>query len=234
MRCSKCGTENRDDAKFCRGCGEILSGRADSVGKPPKRRKVPILLVLIILVILLGVVGAVVYNGMTGDAGDASDLLDESNRHVFNEQVLNETIASTSDAVMSTNEVSKALLERGFESVIITSNYDMSGAPLGDMQLDTSSTDKHPLYSVYYITSSGAPWIIYVCNDSFMADPLFLYDPSTPGYMIVEDDYVTSYSSNQDKFIQSIPAETELVLKKVARIDATTLDGLDTNGIEGL
>ena len=35
MKCKNCGIENTDDAKFCRGCGQDLSG---DTPRPAHRR----------------------------------------------------------------------------------------------------------------------------------------------------------------------------------------------------
>lgn len=233
MRCNNCGSENRDDAKFCRKCGEVLKDMPKSPNSHSGTRKTKRLLVIGITMVLLLVIGAIAYLFFTGKASNSSPINDDD-RYVFDERVLNEIDASSSDTVPTTAELASSLSQRGFESALITSTYDLDGNQVEEEQLDPSSTEKHPLYNVYYVTPSGTTWIIYVCNGSFMAYPAFLYDPSTPGYMIVEEEYVTSYSSNENKFIQSIPGESELVMKRVDEINAAVLDGLDKNGIEGL
>ena len=237
MFCPKCGNQVTDNARFCPKCGyNLTTGGAvvpTSTNGHSGRRKTVTFLAIGITFALLLVIGAIAYLGFNGETVSPSPIL-EDGRYVFNEQILQEFEASSSDAVPTTAEVASSLAQRGFENVVITSGYDQAGNPSEEEPLDPSSTAKHPLYNAYYITPDGNAWVIYICNGSFMADPLFLYDSSTPGYMIVEEDYVTSYSSNEDKFIQTIPDESELVTKRVDKIDAALLDGLDERGIEGL
>ncbi len=224
MRCEHCGTENRDDAKFCRSCGRPLG--ADG-GKKPRRLRSAL-----IVLPILAIVGLAVF--ALGRGGGGARRVDGDGNYVFSETVVEEIDAASSPDVPIVSEVAEGLEDRGFEGLSLTSGYDMDGAMLEDEELDPSSGDRHPLYNAFYVTPDGRAWVVYVCNGAYMANPLFMYDPSEVPYLLVEDDYVTSYSSNENKFIRTVPDESEVVMKRVARIDAETLDALDEEGVESL
>ena len=64
MFCPRCGTENKDTAKFCKNCGQALGVRA-----APTRRKQSWLIVvaLLMLAVVCVVVGVAVYPYLGGD-----------------------------------------------------------------------------------------------------------------------------------------------------------------------
>ena len=225
MRCDNCGSENRDDAKFCSSCGNPLSS---------KRKRRPRLPALVAIVILLVSIIAFVVVYALGESGGLAEKVDETGNYVFKETVLEEIDAAKSPDVPEVAEVAEGLEGRGFENYSITSGYDMEGDMLEDEELDPESEDRHPLYNAFYVTPDERVWVIYVCNGSYMANPLFMYDPTEVPYLLVEDEYVTSYSSNENKFIRTLPDESELVMKRVERIDAATLDALDEEGVKAL
>lgn len=73
MKCSKCGQENKREAKFCTKCGNPLSAPAESVKTSNSNfnTKYLIIALIVVIIILVGVIGYFALNNGSG-AGDAS------------------------------------------------------------------------------------------------------------------------------------------------------------------
>ena len=75
MKCSNCGFENKDKAKFCTKCGKPLN-MPDSVGTTKSESSKYIIIALIaIILVLAGVIG---YFLMSGNQVQSSDVSQES------------------------------------------------------------------------------------------------------------------------------------------------------------
>lgn len=66
MHCNKCGTENRDGARFCRGCGAPLGRRG------PGRRKLAIVAFLAVAMLAAAIVAVMVVSARNKNGGLAS------------------------------------------------------------------------------------------------------------------------------------------------------------------
>ena len=73
MKCSKCGQENKREAKFCTKCGNPLSAPAESVTPSNSNfnTKYLIIALIVVIIILVGVIGYFALNNGSG-VGDAS------------------------------------------------------------------------------------------------------------------------------------------------------------------
>lgn len=68
MRCSKCGAENRDDARFCRGCGEVLVNQ-----RQKRKKRMLVILGVCLLLTILGVVGAMLLSAIMHRGGGSNE-----------------------------------------------------------------------------------------------------------------------------------------------------------------
>lgn len=153
-----------------------------------------------------------------------------------NSEVINEIDANDSDVVLSEAEISDDLTDRGFGEYPITTEYSMDGEYYEETDISDSSSSKHPIYQTYYITENGDIWTIFVINDAVMANPVSYNDQSDLGVQLIisESDTVTSYDSTTNKFYETIPDESVLIVKTVERIDADTLEDLTIEEIDDL
>lgn len=73
MKCSKCGQENKREAKFCTKCGNPLSAPAESVTPSNSNfnTKYLIIALIVVIIVLVGVIGYFALNNSSG-VGDAS------------------------------------------------------------------------------------------------------------------------------------------------------------------
>lgn len=153
-----------------------------------------------------------------------------------NSNVLKEINVLESSSVLSEIEVCQYLKDRGFSNRPITTSYSMNGEYFNAVEISNNSSEKHPIYEMNYITKNGQLWIISIINDSITAYPAS-YNVATDQKVHVilsEMDYVTSYDSEVNKFFQTIPYETELIVKKVEKIDANALEQLEFGEIDEL
>jgi hypothetical protein len=153
-----------------------------------------------------------------------------------NANVISEISAEDSNEVLTETEVCDMLEGRGFGDYPITTEYSMSGEYFEASEISASSATKHPIYQTYFVTSGGDSWTLYIINDFIMAEPLSynVQSGNEVQTLISESETLTSYDSTTNKFYETIPNETMLLVKTVSRIDAKTLEELTNGAIDGL
>ena len=153
-----------------------------------------------------------------------------------NSKVISVIDANMSDDVPTEAQTFETLTERGFTEFSITSDYTMDGTYYDAADISETSTSKHPVYETYYVTESGDVWTIIVINSTIMANPVSYNLQSNLGVQVIisETDTVTSYDSTTNQFYETIPHNSELIVKTVKKIDADTLEALTYGVIDGL
>ena len=81
MKCSKCGFENKDKAKFCTKCGNSLNEPSAAV-VPAKadNTKYIIIALIAVIVILAGIIGYVALNGNSDSVQSSDSSQDSANK----------------------------------------------------------------------------------------------------------------------------------------------------------
>lgn len=153
----------------------------------------------------------------------------------------NSTILSVQDATASPqvhteSETYQNLTQRGFVDQPIVSEYNMAGEYAEPVTIDAASSSKHPSYMTYYVCANGQVWTIFEINGVVMANPVSYNLQSTRSAQLIisESESVTSYDGTTNKFYETIPSESELIVKTVSKIDAQTLENLDYGAIDAL
>lgn len=139
-------------------------------------------------------------------------------------------------AVQSESEVTETLRERGFTDIPITTEYTSDGAMIEAKEVGESG-EMHPYYQTYYVSDTGEVWTIQVMSGSVIANPVRYNMESNPhGVQLIlsESEVITCYDSVTNSFYETIPKESELIVKVVDHIDAATLNSLTVEGIEAL
>ncbi len=179
------------------------------------------------------------------DSGDKDDAADSSyyveapdadEYYESNSDILSETDAADSEYVHTESETYTNITGRGFGDFPITTNYSMSGEYSDDIEISPSSEEKHPMYSTFYVTSSGDLWTIFEINGKIMANPVFYNEQSGSGVQLIisETESVVSYNSDSNKFYETVPDSSVLRVRTVSRIDAETLESLTVGAIDEL
>lgn len=150
----------------------------------------------------------------------------------------NSEVLSVEDAIQSKNvqtesEVVEEMAERGFTQYAISSNYSMDGSYSDAVKIGDDGMEKHPMYVTYYYTETGNLWTIYMINGSTMAYPVFLNLQSELGVQVIlsESNSVMSYDGTTNKFYETIPNESELLVVQVNTINAEMLEELTVEEI---
>lgn len=153
-----------------------------------------------------------------------------------NSKILSEINVDKSDKVLSEADVYNMLNERGFVDYPIVTEYSMDGEYNKTENISQSSSTKHPMYQTTYISSSGDMWTIIIINDAIMANPVSYNMQSGRKVQVVlsEKDSVISYDSAKNKFYETIPNESELIVKKIEKIDVETLEKMNVGAIDEL
>lgn len=153
-----------------------------------------------------------------------------------NSQIISETNAKDSDKVSTEKDIRKNLDARGFHDSSITYEYSMDGQYLESSEISDSSAEKHPMYTTYYVTENGDLWTIMEVNGTIVANPVFYNEQSElPVQLIIsETDSIVSYDSAKNKFYETIPNQLTLIVKKVDKINAKTLEKLTIEEIDSL
>lgn len=145
----------------------------------------------------------------------------------------NTTLKSTFDVTSSQSihtesEAYDSFVERGFDGSQVMYEYTMDGTYLGENEISRSSSSKHPMYQVYYATTSGDIWMILEINGSFFATPITYNFSNAQNVPVIlsETDTITSYDSSTNKFYVNIPNASQTVIKTVSKIDAETIEKL--------
>ncbi len=78
MKCSKCGHENKDNAKFCTKCGGSLSAPSEGGSSDSSNSKFVIIALVVVILILVGVIGYFAFNSNSGVDDSSSQSSDDS------------------------------------------------------------------------------------------------------------------------------------------------------------
>lgn len=153
-----------------------------------------------------------------------------------NSQITEEINANDSDEVLTEEEAVRTLEERGFKDFPITTEYTMDGTYSDASEISESSSIKHPIYTMYYVTQNNELWNIMIINGDVMAIPVSYNIQSSLGVQVVisESEEVTSYDSTTNKFYKNIPNESAMIVKIVEIIDAESLENLTIEVIDRL
>lgn len=153
-----------------------------------------------------------------------------------NSRVISEINAQDSDKVSSEKDIKRNLDERGFNNYPITYEYSMDGQYSDSPEISDSSDEQHPMYTTYYVTENGDVWTIIEVNGTIIANPVFYNEQSQlPAQLIIsETDSVVSYDSSKNKFYETVPNKLALIVKKVNKINAETLEKLTIEEIDRL
>ncbi len=125
---------------------------------------------------------------------------------------------------------------RGFSKDATVSYYSMEGTYSEAVGIDPGSAIRHPLYETYYTSASGEFWTIDEVNGKYFASPvMFNLNSETDTMVIVsETETIMSYDSRSNSFYETIPDLSVLLIKKVERVDAETLDKISVKELESL
>lgn len=134
MKCSNCGYENKDKAKFCTKCGSSLVVKPESNGAQPKsgNSKGVIIALIAVIVILIAVIGFFALNNSGSiQSNDNSQSDSSQNQDVdnsddkSNDDSKTESVSSSESSSSSGSSSSKTTESKSWESI---GSYSGSGS----------------------------------------------------------------------------------------------------------
>lgn len=152
------------------------------------------------------------------------------------EEVISVMDVNESENVPTEAEVTDILKERGFVDFPITCEYAMDGTYNDEDQTTDGSVEKHPMYETYYVSAAGEVWAVSVINGQIIANPAsFNLESELESQLLIsESEKIISYNDESNKFYETIPKKSAVIVKTVDRIDAETLDRLTIEEINNL
>lgn len=153
-----------------------------------------------------------------------------------NSSIVSEIRVNDSNNVSTEMEVYNNFAGRGFQVSCIETEYSMDGTYYSTKFISNTSQEKHPIYQMEYVAENGSVWTILEINGTVMAYPVSYNMQSSSNVQVIisEKDTVMSYDSRTGKFYETIPKESELIVKKASRIDVETIENLTDGEIDKL
>lgn len=152
------------------------------------------------------------------------------------EEVISVMDVNESENVPTEAEVTDILKERGFVDFPITCEYAMDGTYNDEDEITDGSVEKHPMYETYYVSAAGEVWAVSVINGQIIANPAsFNLESELESQLLIsESEKIISYNDESNRFYETIPKKSAVIVKTVDRIDAETLDRLTIEEINNL
>ena len=172
-------------------------------------------------------------------AGDESfhvEIVDADEYYEQNSAVISVVDADASEEVQTEKEVIEDLENRGFSETSVFTNYDMDGTFHEEIEIGDMPEDKHPKYMTYYVTENEEVWTLIWINGKIMANPVSYNLQSTlPAQLVIsETETINGYDNHTGKFYETIPNDSELIVKVVDSIDKDLLESLTIEEIDKL
>lgn len=171
-----------------------------------------------------------------GSSSSDNSIIGAEKYYSEHAEVISVTKAKESAKVQSEKDVTELLSDRGFETENIVTDFTMDGVYLDESEIEDSSTEKHPLYKMLYASESDILWNIYIINGVVAAYPVSynLVSERDAILLITESDTVMSYDNSSNQFFETVPKESEMIVRKVGKINKETLDKLTIGGLSEL
>ena len=162
------------------------------------------------------------------DKADMQSAVEEYYSDNSEEIVSVETAAETSK-VYSEKEAIKLLAERGFSDFPLTYDYDMNGTYMDEKEASAESDEKHPMYQTYFVSEDGSIWTVFIVGKSIIANPASynLESDIDAQVLVSETNTLTSYTEMGNKFYETVPKESAVILKVVDQITSKKLNDLN-------
>lgn len=190
------------------------------------KKKHIIILIAGILVIGIGVTVALLLLNNGNSEELIIDPIDAEKYYKEHSNLVSITNATDSEDVTSEKDTVILLNDRGFKEYPVTTNYSIEGEYYESKTINESSSETHPIYTTYYLSANNVLWGVSLINGNITAYPVSynLDKQLDKPFLIVESDTVVSYDSVSNKFFETEPDNSELILKKISRIDTSALD----------
>ncbi|MBO4477091.1 MAG: hypothetical protein J5757_02055 [Lachnospiraceae bacterium] len=165
----------------------------------------------------------------TEDPTVVSESLDVQKYFEERAEVISITPVKDSKNTLSEKDVVNELRERGFSDCSIMTCYSVDGSFIEAAEVSSGSSETHPIYDIYYVTSKNELWVITVIDGLFFAYPSSynLEHMDKVPVEFSETRQIASYDSSTNSIYLTIPKETVLDVRVIDKIDAKTLESIN-------
>lgn len=208
-----------------------------------KKKKIISIIVIVVLVIIILIASALyIINDIKKTLirqafgnFNQTESVDVKDYYEKNSKIIDSFNAKTSKNVQTEKEAIDVFAARGFGKDPIYYNYSLDGEYIGETEAKISR-EKHPIYQTQYVTPGGNVWTIVMINGSILANPVTYNMESEENAQLIisESEIITGYDNANNIFFETIPKESELIVKVVHTIDAETINSLTIEDINKL
>ncbi len=220
----------------------------EELSKSQKARKFAIKVMVIILVVLILASAVIVSLAIWGpkSCSDNSEnsayedythpAIDIEEYYSENSTIIEKYDVKSSNGIMTEQEAYNLLSSLGFSQAPIFTNYSIDGEFYDDLEISSTSDDKHPMYITNYESSCGEYWTIFLIDDTIIANPTsYNFESGNDVRLTIsENETVISYDCETNTFFETDPFDTTLIVKTVDKIDSNALDKLTVEEINKL
>lgn len=152
-----------------------------------------------------------------------------------NSEIIKKYNVIESETIQNETQISQDITQRGFDINQTTCDYSIDGTYLGTQNI-SDSQEKHPMYETIYVSSNGDIWNVISINGYIIANPVSYNMNSDLNRQTIlsESETIIGYDSENNIFYETIPEDSELIVKIVDVINAETLDALTEEKISEL
>lgn len=235
--CGKCGSPV-GSADRCPNCGWVMptdpapKEKEKKKAKTKPKTKLILMIAAAVVLVALLVLGAVLLFGSSKAESreDPGETLARPDAEAYLSEYgdITDRVSAKRAPQLTEAEAVRAFAARGFSDVTVTADYNTEGVWLDKQEISREGAEKHPYYEARYLTPDEIFWTVTLVGDTFYAVPTgynleYGWDVL---HMVSETGSFRSYDSRTNMFYTISPQPSALVLKRVERIDAETLDGL--------
>lgn len=151
------------------------------------------------------------------------------------EEIVSVENAEETDDVLTEKEAIAFMAERGFSSYPLTYDFNIDGTYADEAEASADSDEKHPMYQTFYVSDSNAIWTVFIIGRSIFANPASynLESDLDAQVLVSETDTLTSYTEMGNKFYETVPKESAVILKVVDKISSQKLNDLKYEEVIG-
>ena len=209
----------------------------------PKRKNNAVLIILSVIALLLCALAASYFildrNGFFNRQALQTNALESVDIETYyreNGQIISIVQADQSTALHTEADAVRNLTERGFSQFPVTSDFSIDGEYREPEEVSDGSTQLHPIYETNYITRNGDVWVIYEINGQCLANPVSynMESGNSAQLIISERETVMSYDASENRFYETLPDESALIIRVIEKIDAETIESLTKGAIDAL
>lgn len=151
------------------------------------------------------------------------------------EEIVSVEEVKEDENVFTEKEAIKFMADRGFTDYPLTYDFNMDGAYTDEAEASADSEEKHPMYQTLYAAENGSVWTIFIVGKTIAANPASynLQSDIDAQVLVSETATLTSYTEAGNKFYETVPKESAVILKVVDKITSKKINELTYEEVFG-